>query len=223
MLWVCLTNTMRKLPNVTLILLSGLGYRSEENIHALKYSQKEIEFGAVKYIQLGEIKDIDSWSKAAVYELYKYVDTDFCLLVHENGFVVNPQSWRDEWLNYDYVGAPWPLPTDDYSYRTPTGELVRVGNSVSLRSRRLLELPSKLKLEWKPYFGFFNEDGFICVHNKEILEQNGCRFATIDEAKYFSRELDIPENADIEKPFCFHYNRALPGKNAEYYDLILKK
>ena len=210
---------MISLPNVTLILLSGIGYRTDKNVNALEYSQRGIEFGAVKYIQLGEIKDIDSWSKASIYELPKYVDTDYCLLIHENGFVVNPESWRDEWLEYDYIGSPWPLPNDHITYKDIDGTVRRVGNSVSLRSKKLLDLANDLMLPWQPFHGFYNEDGFICVNNVHIYEEQGCKFAPIEVAKHFGREIDIPESVD--KPFIFHYNKVLPGRNAEFTPLFL--
>ena len=130
-------------------------------------------------------------------------DTDFAMLIHADGFPINSKAWRDDFLDYDYIGAPWPLPTDDYSYRTPAGELVRVGNSVSLRSKRLLQLPGQLGLGWKSYCGNTNEDGFLCVHNRDILKANGVRFAPLEVAKYFSREHPIPENEGIET-FAFH-------------------
>lgn len=209
---------MIEIPNVTLILVSGLGYRTEENVFALKHSQKGIKFGAVKYIQLGEITDIDSWSKAIIYELPKYIETEFCLLVHENGFVVNPESWNPDWLNYDFVGSPWPLPQDPISYRDEEGNIVRVGNSVSLRSKKLLDLIATRK--WKPYYGFYNEDGFITCHHKKWLESRGCVFAPLEVAKWFGRELDIPENQDVDKPFIFHYNKVYPGRNIEFRDLL---
>ena len=209
---------MVDLPQVTLILLSGLGYRTKANIHALEYSQREINFGAVKYIQLGDIENIDDWSKATIYELPKYIDTDFCLLIHENGFVVNPEMWNESWLSYDYIGSPWPLPSDDFSYRDDMGRISRVGNSVSLRSKRLMNAVSTR--EWKPYYGFYNEDGFISCHNKGWLESQGCAFAPLEVAKHFGRELEIPENQDVTKPFVFHYNRVLPGRNEEYKHLI---
>lgn len=217
-----ITKSKLQLPNVTLILLSGIGYRQKANVHALEYSQKNIDFGAVKYIQLGEIKDIDSWSKATIYELPKYIDTEFCLLIHENGFVVNPQSWDPDWLNYDYVGSPWPLPNppDDFTYRDEEGNLVRVGNSVSLRSKKLMDLVATR--EWMSHYGYFNEDGFVSCHHRRFLEKNGCNFAPIEVAKHFGRELDIPENADVDKPFVFHYNRVLSGRNQEYKHLILE-
>lgn len=194
---------MLKLPQVTLIALSGIGYQNAENIEALKKSCEGIEWGAVKYIQQGNIVDINSWNKAVIYDLYKYVDTDFAMFVHGDGYVINPQAWKDEFLAYDYIGAPWPLPRDEYSYRTPERELVRVGNSVSIRSRRLLQLPLSLGLEWRSYYGNTNEDGFLCVHNRRTLENAGCRFATIDTARFFSKEHEIEENEGLNT-FAFH-------------------
>ncbi len=211
---------MLNLPEVTLIAFGGIGYRTDAQVKALEHSCKGIKFGAVKYIQLGEITDIDSWSKATIYELPKHIDTDYCLLIHENGFVVNPDMWRTEWLKYDYVGAPWPLPQDPVSYKDNKGVVRRVGNSVSLRSKRLLDLANKLELPWQSYHGFYNEDGFICVNNVHIYEEHGCNFAPIEVAKHFGRELDIPENADVDKPFCFHYNRVKPGRNEEFAPLF---
>ena len=210
---------MIKIPNCTLICLSGIGYRTDKMVNALNHSSKEITFGDVKYIQLGEIKDIDSWSKATIYELPKYIETEYCLLIHENGFVVHPESWKDEWLDYDYVGSPWPLPKNDVSYRDEDGNIVRVGNSVSLRSKKLMDLIATR--EWRKVFGYYNEDGFICCHNRKWLEDQGCKFAPLEVAKYFGRELEMPENEDVDKPFIFHYNKVKPGRNEKYAPLFL--
>lgn len=215
-----MTSSKIQLPNVTLVLLSGLGYRQKANVHALEYSQRGIEFGEVLYLQLGHIKDIDSWSKAVIYDLPRHIHTEFCLLIHENGFVVNPDQWNPEWLNYDFIGSPWPLPQDPVSYRDEEGNIVRVGNSVSIRSMKLMDLVATK--EWKSYFGFYNEDGFITCHHRRWLEKQGCKFAPLEVAKWFGRELDIPENADVDKPFIFHYNRVIPGRNQEFKHLILE-
>lgn len=192
---------MLKLPDVTLICLTNKDFEGHK--FALDKSCEGIEFGAVKLIWDEKIKSIDDWNYKIIFELHKYVNTNFAMLIHADGYVINPGSWQDQFLAYDFIGAPWPLPQDDYSYKTPTGQLIRVGNSVSIRSKRLMELPSKLGLEWKSYFGNTNEDGFLCVHNKEILEENGCTFAPLEVAKYFSKEHEIEENKDIT-PFAFH-------------------
>ena len=130
---------MIELPEVTLIALTGRDFVAHDQ--AIQKSCQGIEWGDVKVICDYKIKNIDDWNRKIIYELGNYVDTEFAMLIHADGYVVNPEAWRDEFLDYDYIGAPWPLPKDDYSYRTPQGELVRVGNSVSLRSRRLLAAP----------------------------------------------------------------------------------
>lgn len=192
---------MIKLPQVTLICLTNKDFEGHKK--AIDKSCEGIEFGAVKMIWDEGIKSIDDWNYKIIYELHNYVFTDFAMLIHADGYVVNPSAWKDEYLAYDYIGAPWPLPQDNYSYRTPKGEVVRVGNSVSLRSKRLLGLPSELGLEWRSFFGNTNEDGFLCVHNRSILEANGCRFAPLEVAKYFSKEHEIEENKGLET-FAFH-------------------
>ena len=34
------------------------------------------------------------------------------LTIWTDGFIVHPEMWRDEFLKYDYIGAPWPLPKE---------------------------------------------------------------------------------------------------------------
>ncbi len=192
---------MLDLNNVTLICLTNKDFGGHKK--AIDESCKNINFGAVKLIWDEKIDSIDDWNYKIIYELHNYVQTDFALLIHADGYVINADAWRPEFLDADYIGAPWPLPRDDYSYLDDKGRLVRVGNSVSIRSKRVLKLPSELGLEWKSYYGNTNEDGFLCCHNKTTLESAGCTFAPIQVAKYFSREHSIPENEGIET-FAFH-------------------
>lgn len=204
------------LPTVTLVAMATRDV--DATLQALRYSMRGVNFGSVKLIshytpfgldadieffRINKITSIDEWSYKIVYELNNYVTTDFALLVHADGFVVNPEEWRKEFLEYDYIGAPWPLPRDDFSYRDKFGNLIRVGNSVSLRSKRLLELPTKLPISWEPDNGFFNEDGFICVKNRHLFEAARMKFADLNIAKYFSHESMIPEVRGI-RPFAFH-------------------
>ncbi len=208
---------MLELPEVTLIAFGGVNVLGMAN--ALEKSSQNIKWGDIKLINI-HFNSIDEWNHAIIFDLRKYVDTKFCMLVHPDGFVVNAESWRPEFLDYDYIGAPWPLPTDDYSYRTPDGEIVRVGNSVSIRSKEMLELPFQLEVTWRPYYGNTHEDGFLTCHNRRLFQHFGARFAPIEVAKYFSRELDLPENADVEKPFAFHLHDTKIGRNQEYKHLV---
>lgn len=214
-----------KLSNITLLAMTSI--LIDETIKALKYSCKDIEFGSVKLISdklpnnlpndiifeyTDPISSINEWNKRIIYNLTDYVDTEFCILIHDNGFIVNAESWKDEFLEYDYIGAPWPIPNDNFSYRDINGDLIRQGNSVSLRSKKLLDVPIKLNLEWKPFYGCTNEDGFICVNYRHKYIEEGCKFASLDVAKYFSHETMIPEIRFI-KPFAFHNYQ---GTNQKY-------
>ncbi len=192
---------MLNLNNTTLIALTNRDFEGHKR--ALDKSCEGIEWGDIKLIWDEKCTSIDIWNYKIIYELHNYVQTDYAMLIHADGYVINPELWQDKFLDYDYIGAPWPLPQDDYSYRTPKGELVRVGNSVSLRSKKILELPSKLGLEWRSYYGNTNEDGFLTCHNRDILQEHGCTFAPLEVAKYFSKEREIPENKDL-LTFAFH-------------------
>lgn len=215
---------MINLTNVTLVTVTSVNV--ERAIKALKYSTKGINFGEVllitdkhiieENIRVEKIEplDYDGYSKFIVYDLHKYIKTDYALIIQDDGFVINPNQWNDNFLNYDYLGAPWPLPHDDITYRDSFNNLIRVGNGgFSLRSKKILSLATELELEWKSYFGCYNEDGFFTCHNRHIYEENGCVFAPLDVAKYFSHEIHIPENDGII-PFGFH------GKHNHNYNLI---
>lgn len=199
--------TTLKLPNVTLVCLTGRSGEFDIHKKALDKSQEDIEFGGVKFILDETIKNIDDWNYKIIYELPNYIDTDFALLIHPDGYVIDRGIWDSDWLSYDYVGAPWPLPRDGYSYRSPLGTIVRVGNSVSLRSKKLMDLMTKTPKDYfwsmKEKYGNTNEDGYICCHNKEYLEASGCTFAPLEVAVYFSKEHEIPENKGLST-FAFH-------------------
>ena len=216
-----------ELPNVTLAAMSSVNIY--ETVKALQYSMREIEFGDVllithrkpfflpkeiHYKHTSKLTDIDAFNYKMVYELADYIDTDYVLLVHYDGFVVNPESWREEFLAYDYIGAPWPLPKNNTTYRDSKGNICRVGNSVSIRSKKLLEFPKQANLKWERMEdGNYNEDTFLCCKYKNVIEDAGMTFAPIEVAKYFSHEHMVPEIMDVDKPFVFHKWR---GRNAQY-------
>ena len=215
---------MINLDNVTLISVAGV--REQESLKAIKYSMRGIKFAAAKLISSKPVSDFEvqniiipsinyeEYNKFIVFDLHKHIDTDYALLVQDDGFVVNPSSWREDFLNYDYIGAPWAIPNDSFSYRDPMGNLIRVGNGgFSLRSRKLLSLATELDLPWQSYYGFYNEDGFFTCHNRSIYEENGCVYAPLDIAKYFSHEIYIPELEGIT-PLGFH------GRGSKYFSLL---
>ena len=224
---------MQYIPNVTLVAVATT--EVEATLKAIKYSTKELRFDRVvlfshykplsdfdeyDYIKIEPFDNVGDWGRFIVFDLYKYITTNYIILIHADGFIVNPASWDDNFLNYDYIGAPWPIPKDNFSYRDNLGNIVRVGNSVSLRSYKLLKMPSDLNLSWDRLdHGYFHEDGFLAVQFRHIFQENGIKFAPFDIACKFSREKTLDENKNIN-PFAFH---KWQGKNKKYPRFNYKK
>lgn len=193
-------------------------FASVKLVTSLDYIQKYSEELNNDGIQCEEmifpIQNIDDYNRYIIYDLHNHIESEFVLIVQDHAFIINPDSWMNEFLNYDYIGAPWPW--RENSFITPFGEHIRCGNGgFSLRSKKLLEIPSKVEIPFKvseqsDFYKMFgstntNEDGNICVHNRHIFEENGCKFAPIEVAKYFSYESPVPENIGII-PFGYHNN-----------------
>ena len=216
----------KKLPQVTLAAMTSVNLY--ETVQALKYSMQGIDFGdavlisdhrpfylskSIRFSKTTKLDSIDAFNYKMVYELYEHITTDYALIVHADGFVIHPENWSDDFLRYDYIGAPWPLPENDYLYRDESGTLQRVGNSVSIRSKRLMRYPAEHQLEWKKGFDdFYNEDIFLCCLYRNRMEADGLTWAPLETAVRFGREHPIEENRGIE-PFTFHKWR---GENAPY-------
>lgn len=206
---------MIHLPTVTLCAVSSV--RIDETLNALKRSMRGITFARAVFltdkkitvphegIEIIPIRTLsyEDYSRFMLYELTDYIDTDFVLIVQHDGYVLRPHKWNHTFLSYDYIGAPWRSGT----FFTTDGVEVRVGNGgFSLRSKQLLELPSKLAIPFTDAgTGFFNEDGFLCLHHRQTCETNGIQFAPVAIASLFSRERWCPDS--ILFPFGFHSNR----------------
>ena len=138
-----------KIPTVTLVSVACT--KVPETIEAIRKCQSQMEFNrsillthediqaeGIEVIKIDKL-DYKGYNEFVAMELWQYIGTDFILLVQNDGYITNASKWKDEFMNYDFVGAPWPIPNDDTTYRTPSGRLVRVGNGgFSFRSRRLL-------------------------------------------------------------------------------------
>ena len=224
-----------QLPQVTLVAMTSVNVKA--TIQAMEYSMRGIDFGdavlithkkpfdlpkTIRYSHTSKLTNIDDFNYKMVYELGDHIKTDYALIVHADGFVVHPEMWRDEFLDYDYIGAPWPLPKegDSTTYRDIYGNICRVGNSAGIRSKRLMDFPKKANVPWEGEYAYgkmwFYEDGFICCKIRHLLEAEGMRIAPLEVAKYYSHEQMIPEVEGIT-PFAFH---KWEGTNAQYPNFI---
>ena len=173
---------------------------------SILFTNEEIQVEGIEVIKISQL-DYTGYNRFVSMELWKYIGSDYILLMQNDSWILNGKKWDDKWYKYDYIGAGWPIPPeeDNINYRTPTGELVRVGNGgFSLRSRTLLRAPTLLGFNFdEPWAGFPTEDGWLCVYHRDELMQAGAKFAPVEEAVKFSRELPIPELKDNDT-FGFH-------------------
>ncbi len=207
-----------QIPDVTLLAVSSI--EIPETIASLQKSCEKINFGSVKLIshekphnlpetilfeKCSKINNIMDFNYYAFYYLTNHIKTSHCLLVHADSWIIHPEMWDDEWLKWDYIGAPWPWKNDAYISHD-TGEHVQVGNGgFSLRSKKILDIPSQYKLPLLQEQGFYNEDGNLAVYHRSKMLSLGVKYAPLAVASKFSYENSIPENEGMQT-FGFHKN-----------------
>jgi hypothetical protein len=120
-------------------------------------------------------------------ELHRYIATRHALCVQWDGYVLRASGWDHAFLDYDYIGAPWPHFDDSMT----------VGNGgFSLRSQRLLAATAGLRRQTGEA-----EDITICRTNRSLLETSeGIRFAPPELARKFAFERHWPRGEE----FGFH-------------------
>ena len=189
-----------KLPNVTLLGIDCLDVARLQA--AMDVCEMQIEFGAVKLlsslesddkqlVKIPTIHSLEEYSRVCVAELHTHVDTEFVLLVQYDGFILDPEMWTDEFLEFDYIGAPisW-----------SEGKLSVGNGGFSLRSKRFLEASARLCNEGK-IDRVHPEDMALCVWYRELLETEGIRFAPVHLGMKFSV---VEDHGVYEQPFGFH-------------------
>lgn len=155
------------------------------------FSTFSLDLAGVKNYKI-EQKSHAQYSSFCITELVKHVDSEFCLVFQYDGFVLNPNCWTDDFFNFDYIGAPWPLnQVGDNS--------LRVGNGgFSLRSKKFLENSSKL-----PKSQFF-EDAYILIKNRSFIMNSGIKLAPLEVARRFSIEHPVDQEHKLDDCFGFH-------------------
>ncbi len=201
----------------TTALIAVASTKVPQTIKALKKSLKQMEFSKVllftnedvevKGIKTVKIPKLDykSYNEFIAMYLWNYIDTEYVLLVQNDGYILDANIWDDVFFDYDYIGAPWERNT----HFTKDGTEVRVGNGgFSFRSKKLLEAPTKLGLKFTDMgTGYWHEDGFLCVHYRRELEEYGIKFAPVNVAAKFSTEMHCPESVPS---FGFHNLKNVP-------------
>lgn len=135
----------------------------------------------VPHALIATLSSIQDYSEFMLRRLGNYFNTSHALVFQWDGFVINPSLWTDEFLEYDYIGAPWGFHDD-----------MNVGNGgFSLRSKKLYEALGSIDFDMRmPDGSLMPEDAFLCRGSvRPILENKfGIRFAPQNLARQFSME-----------------------------------
>lgn len=168
-----------------------------ERVVLFTHEDVDCEFEVVKIKKL----DFIGYQLFTLKELHKYIETSHVLTIQTDGFILRPELWDSNWLNYDYIGAPWP----DCEYTKHS----RVGNSgFCLRSKRFLEATDELSTKTtlrnvQTRYGLL-DDHFVANTIYTPLINRGIVFAPLDEAAKFSFELDTEVSPGIDHTFGYH-------------------
>ena len=204
------------LPHVTLVAVTSVNL--DATAAAIRASVANIDFGAMKlfsdkkpadlpsqceWIRIEPLQSAQAYSHFILSRLAGHVATSHALVVQWDGYPLRARGWRDEFLEYDYVGASWPQFHDGFD----------VGNGgFSLRSRALIEACAD-----PAFVPSHPEDLAIGRENRPWLEQRDFRFAPRNLADAFSSE----RTGDVTSSFGFHGVWHMPqvlGPNA-FFDL----
>lgn len=175
--------TRRVLPDLTIVMTDGLYHALSrvalDSVLAVIEPREVLIFGPRNFGPPGarHIKaDIRSEQDALTLlhtDVPREVTTSHYLYLHWDAGVRNPGLWSNDFLRYDYIGAPWPW--------HPAG--TDVGNGgFSIRSKRLGTIMADLPFVYR-------EDDHICrTRRKELEQAHGIRFAPRALAERFSVE-----------------------------------
>jgi hypothetical protein len=135
-----------QLPDVTLFAADSLD--AQGMIKVLEHCKSKIDFGAVVFlthipcdyphkVKIPPLNSLIAYSIFMLTKAYQYIDTTHFLTVQRDGWVLNPQSWDDSWLQNDYTA---PL----YQQYPKVGS-----GGFSLRSKRMMEEIAKTEMpDW---------------------------------------------------------------------------
>lgn len=127
----------------------------------------------IEYVQAPVINNTNDYSLFLLQEIEPYVQTSHALVIQWDSFITHPQLWREEFLQYDYIGPVWPHHPE-----------TAVGNGgFSLRSKRLLQAIQQPGFLYK-----HPEDYCIVADNQEFLKRHGIQIAPKEIAEQFAVE-----------------------------------
>jgi hypothetical protein len=205
---------MKSLRSVTLVAIDTIDANRASRV--LTYCARLFDFGGavlftdsppsvaheheVRKVPKLDFAGVQRWELS---ELRQAFQTDFCLYVQHDGWILNPHLWTDDFLKWDYIGAPWPR----------SWCRIRVGNSgFSLRSRAFCEVSAAIADSYADE-GY---DVFVCrVMHDEFLDR-GIKYAPLATAGAFSWEHDC-DDVVVGPNASFGFHGWVNHRKAKHY------
>ncbi len=155
----------------------------------------------IEQIEIAPIHSVAAYSEFMLRDLGRYFHGEHVLVIQWDSFILRGDLWQPEFLQYDYIGAPWP--------HRP----VAVGNGgFSLRSRRLIEALQKIDISIT-----HPEDYVICErHRDQLMSEYGIQFAPAALAARFAFECKT-EDATFGFHGFFNFHHALDDAELTRY------
>lgn len=173
----------------------------------------------VEIIKINPI-DFNGYNYFRLFGVQPYVDTKYVFFIEHDGFVFDVNEWRNEYLNYDYIGAVWRIETRD---NPDFDNKAFVGNSgFCIMSKHFLDVIYKYKQELLPYYKkYIMCDSVFCrsKYCNKIFENENVTKAPPTLARHFSFEALNTFNENLKTFFGVH----LTGQKLEAHRYIFLK
>lgn len=168
-----------KIPDIYIVTVDAV---SRESLRfALAKTRDQIECAGWTHFSPDFFggNSLETVQKIMWHRSYKEVRrASHILFMQYDGWVINGDRWNPDWLQYDYIGAPWPWMPDSQN----------VGNGgFSLRSVRLMRHLAENPDNY-PVPRNHPEDAVLCQYYRPSLELLGFRCAPLNVAEKFSVE-----------------------------------
>lgn len=159
--------------------------------------------------------DYHGYSQFCMYALHNFIHTDYALLVQHDGWALSADNWKDDWLQYDYIGGLVHAAVigdnfyTNFSWVGKSNPTVVQNGGFSLRSKKFMRALVQNGIMPKMYTVAMlnNEDVQLTAFLRPALESVGIKFAPDQEALMFGFEHlspDIHKDIDITKMFGHH-------------------
>lgn len=129
------------------------------------------------------------WSRAWWFDVVPHLRTRQTLNIQWDSWICDPSMWRNDFMNYDYIGAPWWY-KDGRNVGNGGFSLVSYALKRYVADRR-----DKFPCDTS------TDDDLLCRKYRPQLEDAGFRWAPEDVADQFSYE----GCGDVSRPFRQHF------------------